>query len=93
MEKNNKKTFLTQRITFDGINWWLSVGIEYTDNIEMPANEGIGIDFGIKNLAICRYYKLYKNINKTQKIRKEIVTVKQSSNRFFIKKADTLKKE
>lgn len=63
--------YINPRITFDGINWWISVGIEYTDNIEMPTNEGIGIDLGIKDLAICSDIdKPYKNINKTQKIRK-----------------------
>ena len=34
--------YINPRITFDGINWWISVGIEYTDNIEMPTNEGTG---------------------------------------------------
>ena len=63
--------YINPRITFDGINWWISVGIEYTDNVEMPTNEGIGIDLGIKDLAICSdIEKPYKNINKTQKIRK-----------------------
>lgn len=63
--------YINPRITFDGINWWISVGIEYADNIEMPTNKGIGIDLGIKDLAICSDIdKPYKNINKTQKIRK-----------------------
>ena len=63
--------YINPRITFDGINWWISVGIEYDDNIEIPKNEGIGIDLGIKDLAICSDIdKSYKNINKTHKIRK-----------------------
>ena len=73
-ERNKISTdgkYINPRITFDGINWWISVGIEYTDNIEMPTNEGIGIDLGMKDLAICSDIdKSYKNINKTQKIRK-----------------------
>lgn len=73
-EKNKIPTndkYINPRITFDGINWWISVGIEYADNIEIPINEGIGIDLGIKDLAICSDIdKSYKNINKTQKIRK-----------------------
>ena len=32
-------------------------------------NEGIGIDLGIKELAICSDGKKYSNINKTQKSR------------------------
>ena len=63
--------YINPRITFDGINWWISVGIHYDDNTEIPVNDGIGIDLGIKDLAICSDIdKPYKNINKTQKIRK-----------------------
>ena len=63
--------YINPRITFDGINWWISVGIKYDDNTEIPVNNGIGIDLGIKDLAICSDIdKSYKNINKTQKIRK-----------------------
>ena len=62
--------YINPRITFDGINWWISVGIEYADNTETPVNDGIGIDLGIKDLAICSNGISYKNINKTQKIRK-----------------------
>ena len=63
--------YINPRITFDGINWWISVGIEYDDNTAIPVNDGVGIDLGIKDLAICSDIdKPYKNINKTQKIRK-----------------------
>ena len=58
------------RVTFDGINFWISVGIEVEENTEMPTNNGIGIDLGIKDLAICSDGNIYKNINKTQKIKK-----------------------
>lgn len=58
------------RITYDGINWWISVGIEYEDNKNIPTNEGIGIDLGIKDLAVCSDKHSYKNINKTSKVRK-----------------------
>ena len=58
------------RITFDGLNWWISVGIECEESKEQPLNQGIGIDIGIKALAICSDKKIYKNINKTAKVRK-----------------------
>ena len=55
--------YINPRITFDGINWWLSVGIEYADNTEIPVNDGVGIDLGIKDLAICSDIdKPYKNL-------------------------------
>ena len=63
--------YINPRITFDGISWWISVGIEYADNTQTPVNDGVGIDLGIKDLSICSDIdKPYKNINKTQKIRK-----------------------
>ena len=58
------------RITFDGLNWWLSVGIDYEESQEKPTNQGIGIDIGIKDLAICSDTNIYPNINKTAKVRK-----------------------
>ena len=58
------------RVTFDGINWWISVGIEVPENTVKPVNDGIGIDIGIKSLAVCSDKKEYKNINKSKTIRK-----------------------
>lgn len=48
----------------------MSVGIEVDDNTTLPSNEGIGIDLGIKDLAVCSDGNTYKNINKTQKLKK-----------------------
>ncbi len=62
--------YINPRVTFDGLNWWISVGLEYEDNIHKPTNKGIGIDLGIKDLAICSDGIVYKNINKTSKIKK-----------------------
>lgn len=58
------------RITFDGLNWWISVGIDCEESQEKPTNQGIGIDIGIKDLAICSDTNVYPNINKTAKVKK-----------------------
>ena len=58
------------RVTFDGINFWISVGIEVEESTEMPTNNGIGIDLGIKDLAICSDGNIYKNINKTKEVKR-----------------------
>ncbi len=58
------------RIKFDGLNWYLTIGMEYEDSVSFPAKEGIGIDLGIKELAICSDKKTYQNINKTQKVKR-----------------------
>ena len=59
------------RITFDGLNWWLSVAVEFAD--PKPAEicgEEVGIDLGIKNLAVCSDGTIYPNVNRTKKVRK-----------------------
>ena len=62
--------YTNPRITFDGLNWWISVGVEYEDITTLPSSNGIGIDLGIKDLAICSDGNTYKNINKTSKVKK-----------------------
>ena len=62
--------YTNPRIKYDGLNWYLTVGIEYEDSTAIPSNDGIGIDLGIKDLAICSDSNKYKNINKTQKVKK-----------------------
>lgn len=62
--------YTNPRITFDGLNWWISVGIEYEGITTLPSNDGVGIDLGIKDLAICSDGNTYKNINKTSKVKK-----------------------
>ena len=62
--------YMNPRFTFDGLHWWLSVGVEVEDNINIPTSEGIGIDLGLKDLATCSDGNTYKNINKTNKVKK-----------------------
>ena len=58
------------RFKYDGIHWWITVGIACEDSDTRPRNDGMGIDLGIKDLAICSDKITYKNRNKTQKVRK-----------------------
>ena len=65
--------YMNPRFTYDGLYWYVSVGVEVddnTDNTILLSNEGIGIDLGIKNLAVCSDENTYKNINKTQRVKK-----------------------
>ena len=64
--------YYNPRVTFDGINWWISVGIDtdYKEDFEVTKTNGIGIDIGIKDLAICSDKAVYKNINKSKKVKK-----------------------
>lgn len=61
--------YYNPRIIFDGINWWVSVGID-TEKCKCQLNDScIGIDLGIKDLAICSDNNKYRNINKSQAVR------------------------
>ena len=62
--------YMNPRIKYDGVNWYITVGIEHEIPTTIPSNEGIGIDLGIKDLAICSDEHKYQNINKTQRVKK-----------------------
>lgn len=62
--------YINPRFTYDGIYWYVSVSIEVEDNSETLSSDGIGIDLGIKDLAICSDGNTYGNINKTQRVKK-----------------------
>lgn len=62
--------YTNPRFTFDGLNWWVSVGIETDSDYSPSKTEGIGIDLGIKDLAVCSDGNIYKNINKSSKVKK-----------------------
>lgn len=58
------------RITYDGKYWYLSIGYEIQEIDCNLTNESLGIDLGVKDLAICSDGTVYKNINKTKEIRR-----------------------
>jgi len=62
--------YMNPRFTYNGLYWYVSVGIEVDDNNTVTSNDGIGVDLGIKDLAVCSDGNTYKNINKTQKVKK-----------------------
>ena len=62
--------YYNPRITFDGINWFISVGIDTNEDKSKLNTNGIGIDLGLKDLAICSDGNTYKNINKSETVKK-----------------------
>ena len=62
--------YMNPRFTYDGLHWYVSVTIEVNKNADIPLNEGIGIDLGLKDLAVCSDGNTYRNINKTSKVKK-----------------------
>lgn len=62
--------YYNPRITYDNKYWYISVGIEVDNKQEKLTDISLGIDLGIKDLAICSDKKVFKNINKTKKVKK-----------------------
>ena len=86
--------YMNPRFTYDGLYWYVSVSIEVDDNADntiLLSNEGIGIDLGIKDLAVCSDGNTYKNINKTQRVKK-LEKKKRRLQRSVSRKYDKNKK-
>ena len=59
------------RISYDGKYWYLSVGYEVKDSPKPElTGETIGIDLGVKELAILSNGRVYRNVNKTKEVRR-----------------------
>jgi putative transposase len=69
LPKINDKHYVNPRITYDGKYWYLSISYKVEPMKQQLTDEVIGIDLGIKDLAICSNGKKYQNINKTQTVK------------------------
>ena len=65
----NVKYFMP-RVSFDSLNWYLTIGIECAENICLAYNDGEGIDLGVKELAVCSSGLVFRNINKSSRVRR-----------------------
>ena len=62
-------SYFNPRIVFDGINFWITVGIDKAfNNSSIKYNDGIGIDLGLKTFAVTSDQHLYANFNKSKSI-------------------------
>ena len=73
------------RISYDNKYWYLSVGVEQEEVKEELTNVSLGIDLGLKDLAICSDGTVYKNINKTYVVRKIEKRLKRLQKQVSIK--------
>lgn len=69
--------YTNPRISYDDKYWYLSVGIEEEMPVVQLTGESLGIDVGIKDLAVCSNGMTFKNINKS----KEVTRLKKSLKR------------
>lgn len=62
--------YLRPYITYDGKYWYLCIAYEKEFEQYETTGESLGIDVGIKELAVCSNGKFYHNINKTKEIKR-----------------------
>ena len=65
-----KIKYVNPRVTYNGIYWSISVGLREVKEKPELNPTSLGIDLGIKDLAIVSDGTVYKNINKTAHVRK-----------------------
>jgi len=97
--------YFNPRVKYDGRYWYLTVSYE-VEKKEVELTDGIlGIDVGIKELAIVSNGKFYENINKTKQVKRLRKKLKRKQKRVsrkytknkvgkkFVKTKNILKEE
>jgi len=74
-------------ISYDNKYWYITVSYEVKEANQIINGDHIGIDLGIKDLAIVsnnnsKYSKKYKNINKSKKVRKIQKKIKRKQRKL-----------
>jgi putative transposase len=90
--------YLNPRITFDSKYWYISVGTERKSETIELTGESIGIDLGVKELAVVSNIdKPIKNINKTKEVRRLKKKLRrlerQTSRKYEMNKTEIKNKE
>ena len=70
------------RVTYDNKYWYISVGVEVDKKQEELTDISLGIDLGLKDLAVCSDGKVFKNINKTKEVKNMEKKIKQKQRQI-----------
>ena len=77
------------RVKYDGLHWYLTVGVDLEYEKPKLTGKSIGIDLGIKELAVVSSIpEAYHNINKSakvKKLKKRLRRLQRSVSRKYIK--------
>ena len=65
-----QETVINPRVKYENGKWLLTFGIECQETQKPELNGVIGIDVGVKTLAVCSNGLIIKNVNKTKRVRK-----------------------
>lgn len=69
--------YCNPRITFDGIDWFISVCVKEEQSKQKLTDEVIGIDLGLKELATCSNGIVFHNVAKFDNYKKIEKSIKQ----------------
>lgn len=90
---DNSIKYMNPRISYDNKYWYISVGIEQEEPKEELNDISLGIDLGLKELAVCcdvlgENEKVFGNINKTRivkKLEKKLKRLQKQVSRKYLK--------
>ncbi len=85
-----KGNYKNPRIKYDGKYWYISFGIEIEHKEHKLTNDSLGIDVGVKDLAICSNGKTYKSINKSKEIKRLEKKLKREMRSFSRMREDNI---
>ncbi|AOY75304.1 RNA-guided endonuclease InsQ/TnpB family protein [Clostridium formicaceticum] len=83
--------YLNPQISFDGRNWFLSIGYKQEFEPLESTGKSLGIDVGLKELAVCSDSQFKKNINKTKNIKRLEKKLKREQRKLSRKLEDNTK--
>lgn len=88
------KKVISGTVSKKGNRYYISILIEENiySKLSPIKNEGIGIDLGVKDLATCSNEMIFKNINKTHKVKKLEKKLKREQRKLS-RKYESLKKK
>ena len=87
--QGKSQKFSNPRISYVNGKWMLSFGMEYENQVQVLSDKSMGIDLGVKDLAIVAFGEeqfVYHNINKSKKMRgikKRIKHLQRSISRKY----------
>ena len=87
----DEEKYINPRIKYDGKYWYLSVSYDVESYQVELTGESLGIDLGIKDLAICSNGKTYKNINKTKRVKQLKKRLKREQRKLSRKMESNIK--